>query len=109
MSTEDAREAAIRAALAAAENNAGRRYPCNGRDGAGDDLRAAIQAYERNLWQPIAMAPKDGCEIITANDTKMDFCSWFCIHRSADGFWMNGVNHATHWRPVPEFPETGGA
>lgn len=73
-------------------------------------------------WQPIETAPKDGTELLLANDRVMWFGRW--VHHQvfvngelqrewehweghpwrALGFDGKEVKEATHWQPKPDFP-----
>ena len=77
--------------------------------------RAAIAVVrEREGWQPIETAPKDGTEVLLAG---------VCVKPSIDAglptvvkahwtafngggwVWHGAASHFTHWRPLPAPPE----
>jgi hypothetical protein len=67
----------------------------------------AIEA-ERERWQPIETAPKDGTSILGG---KHGFDPFICHWRDAKGGqWFSDVAHGywhegvTHWMPLPEQP-----
>jgi len=84
--------------------------------------RAAIKAYQRQQWRPIETAPKDGTEILLADDEgNQARMRWDAFMRNGlfgdvKGFWTcpgrnftwdhRGGYGPTKWMPLPPSPET---
>jgi hypothetical protein len=85
--------------------------------------RAAIEAYQRQQWQHISTAPKDGTEILLADDDGQEArMRWDAFMRNglcgdAKGFWTcpgrnftwdhRGGFGPTKWKRLP--PAPGGS
>jgi hypothetical protein len=75
-----------------------------------DKWRAALDAYESAMWQPIETAPRDGTEVLTWDGESWDVARWTpeaaLFHK---GMWETeacGI-FPTHWRPLPAGPGGG--
>lgn len=84
--------------------------------------RAAIDAYQRQQWQHIETAPKDGTEILLADDEgNQAVMRWDAFMRNglcgdSQGFWAcpsrnltwdhRGGFGPTKWKRLPPPPET---
>lgn len=78
-------------------------------------MRAALEAAERAAWRPIEEAPKDGTALLVW-DARWKECmraactgahsdvrgDWFSV---SDGYWLP---NPTHFRPLPPPPEGDG-
>lgn len=63
-------------------------------------MRAALEAAERAVWQPIATAPKD--RTITVFAAPYDDLPGFvtsCRYHEDAGFCVDELREVTHWRP----------
>lgn len=84
--------------------------------------RAAVEAYQRQQWQHIETAPKDGTEILLADDEgNQAVMLWDAFIRNgicgdSQGFWAcpsrnltwdhRGGFGPTKWKRLPPPPET---
>lgn len=58
-------------------------------------LLAGAEALEREIWQPIETAPKNG----------QGFLAWNESLRSVEvTWWRDNMAGITHWRPIPDGP-----
>lgn len=71
---------------------------------------AALAAYEKERWQPIETAPKDGTRVILSRTKSSVWCDckWEKMRRVPDR-WASFVGvvpfSPTHWQPKPTPPE----
>jgi hypothetical protein len=68
--------------------------------------RAAVQAWEAALWQPIETAPRDGTRFhawIPPNDMMTTGTVANCFWHLG-GWYHPYFTEPTHWRPIPAGP-----
>ncbi len=74
-----------------------------------DKLRAHAAQLERNAWEPISTAPKDGLLVLTFAIVDSETGNWnmkISCRWEVGGPWLNWAPaKPTHWRPLPKPPE----
>ncbi len=68
--------------------------------------RAAIEAYQRQQWRPIEIAPQ-GTMLLMADMRATEARNWAFVDWLVDGKCCgNRYRTPTHWQPLPPSPET---
>ncbi len=61
--------------------------------------------YEREPWQPIETAPKDGTRILICDRGIVEIAEWNDYYAWSLFYGESSTTTPTHWQPLPAPPE----